>query len=255
MKITINNKTLLDTLNAILLKGKYPDGAGTKTKSISDIAVMKAETNSSISILNANDTTACSLTIPSGDNLTISDIGFCFLDIPKISSYLKAFKGNVTISVSDNIHLSCENKTATISKIIEHPHFEMINMVAGIELPDDGQMPTFGKNKVAFESRVVVNSDILIDAFKTCEVSNTGVFKLDSNIESFIISSPSINNENIAVGLDTVSIEGEEATVEIAGAFNNILSGPVILYLKDDFPVLIITSNGKLIKAPRYNPR
>ena len=52
MKIVINNKTLIDGLTAVLLKGRYPSGASTKNRSISDYALLEVLTNR-IEIYNA----------------------------------------------------------------------------------------------------------------------------------------------------------------------------------------------------------
>tara|TARA_R100000781_G_scaffold9994_1_gene9708 strand:+ start:16361 stop:17125 length:765 start_codon:yes stop_codon:yes gene_type:complete len=254
MKISINNKILIDGLTAVLLKGKYPSGASTKNKNISEYALLEV-LNNRIEIYNADSTTGCCYSIPINNEVLALDIGHCILDIPKTVKYLKAFKGVVTIEVGDVIRFNCSGKSATIPLTIIHPHLDMINMVKGIELPTDDTMPTFGKNQTPFECKILVQSALLVDATNTCDVTDTGIYNLEATEDALHITSPSDNNETISVSIDTIQIEGEEAGVSIAGPFSNFMNSVVIIYMKDDFPILMRSPNRLLLKAPRFSPR
>ena len=255
MKISINNKTLLDGLNAVLLKGKYPSGASTKNKSISEYALLEVQQNR-IEIYNADDTTGCCYSIPTNNEVLALDIGHCVLDVPKTLKYLKAFKGLVTIEVNDSnvVNFNCSGKNAVIPLTIYHPHLDMINLIKGIELPTDDTMPTFGKNKTPFECKVLVQSSLLVDATNTCDVADTGIYNLDASDDGLLISSPE-GAEKVSVNVDAIQIEGDEAGVSIAGPFSNFMNSVVIIYMKDDFPILMRSPNRLLLKAPRFNPR
>lgn len=255
MKISINNKTLLDGLNAVLLKGKYPSGASTKNKSISEYALLEVQQNR-IEIYNADDTTGCCYSIPTNNEVLALDIGHCVLDIPKTLKYLKVFKGLVTIELNDanSLSFNCNGKVAIIPLIVFHPHLDMINLIKAIELPTDDTMPTFGKNKTPFECKVLVQSSLLVDATNTCDVSDTGIYNLDASSSGLFITSPE-GTETVSVSVDAIQIEGDEAGVSIAGPFSNFMNSVVIIYMKDDFPILMRSPNRLLLKAPRFNPR
>jgi len=254
MKISINNKTLLDGLTAVLLKGRYPSGASTKSRSISDYALLEVLDNR-IEIYNADATTGCSYSIPTNNETVSIDTGHCILDIPKTLKYLKAFKGNVTIKVDDVVRFNCSGKSATIPLTLLHPHLDMINMIREIKLPTDDTMPTFGKQQTPFECKVLVQSTLLVDATNACDVTNTGLYNLDVSDDGLCITSPSDNNESVTVTIDTIQVEGDEAGVSIAGPFANFLNSIVIIYMKDDFPILMVSPNRLLLKAPRFSPR
>jgi len=262
MRFVIDNKKFIDALSAVALRGKYPSGGATKIKSLSDYAYIVADMNdglpSSITLYNANDSTACSIKVQDNENLNMVHIGGeSVLDISKLKKYLKPMKGLVTVNIGETITLDTTTKHATIPTVINHPSFSMIALVRNIDLDgkDVNNLPTFGKANVQFEAAVMLTSDSLKDACTTCDVANTSRYILESTSNDFRISIPEVNAEKIVVYPETLTVEGEEAIVELTGEFAHFLDGITTIYLKDDFPVLITSPNRVLIKAPRFNPR
>lgn len=262
MRFVIDSKKFIDALSAVALRGKYPNGGTTKIKSLSEYAYIVAETGeehqSTITLYNANDSTACSVKIQDNENLNMVHIGGeSVLDISKLKKYLKPMKGLVRVTIGETIQLDTATKSATIPSVINHPSYSMIQLVRNIDLEgkDVTNLPTFGKANVQFEAAVMLTSDSLQDACITCDVANTSRYILESTSTDFRISIPEVNTEKIAVYPETLTVEGEEAIVELTGEFAHFLDGITTIYLKDDFPVLITSPNRVLIKAPRFNPR
>ena len=88
----------------------------------------------------------------------------------------------------------------------------------------------------------------------TCDVSDTGIYNLDASSSGLFITSPE-GTETVSVSVDAIQIEGDEAGVSIAGPFSNFMNSVVIIYMKDDFPILMRSPNRLLLKEPRFNPR
>ena len=116
-------------------------------------------------------------------------------------------------------------------------------------------MPIFGKEGTAFEAVVTADAEHLLDGAKSCDVIGMGKYEFDYNGTSFSMSSPQDGIEGIKIDVELLTHSGEEATVELAGPFAQFLFGPTMIYLKDEFPILFISPNRKLLKAPRITGR
>jgi len=263
MRFVIDNKKFIDALSAVALRGRYPSGGATKLKSLSNYAYIVADMGgglpSSITLYNANDSTACSIKECSVDeNSRMVHIGGeAVLDIPKMKKYLKPLKGLVTVTIGETITLDTTTKRAKIPSVLDHPSFSMIQLIRNLDLEGKSvaNLPTFGKANVQFEAAVMLTSESLQDACATCDVSDTARYVLEASTTDFKMGSPEINTEKVDVYPDTLTVSGEEAVVELTGEFAHFLKGITTIYLKDDFPVLITSPNRVLIKAPRFNPR
>lgn len=252
LRFRLDNKKFIDALNLITLRGKYPSGTSHRMKSLSDYVYIVG-TENYLEFYNADNTASCSYKISNREIVTSS--GECILDILKTLKYLKTFSGEVNVNVGDYVTLTTENKTAKIPYVVSHPCYAMIEHIRYLKLPIDGSMPTFGKEKTKFEAQITLEAGNLFDAAKSCEVIGKGRCLLDFNGTSFLMSSPQDGIESIRIEVPILSHLGDEATVELAGPFAQFLDGPTIIYLKDDFPVLFISPNKMLIKAPRISGR
>jgi len=255
MRFSIDSKKFVDALNLVTLKGKYPSGASYKMKSLSDYVYIVG-TDTSLSFFNSDNTTSCSYTIPVEVEVTdVFQSGECILDIPRTIKYLKTFKGKVSVTVEDYVTLITENKSARIPCVVHHPCYAMIEHIRFLKLPTDGSMPIFGKEGTAFEAEVTADAEYLLDGAKSCDVIGMGKYEFDYNGTSFSMSSPQDGIEGIKIDIELLTHSGEEATVELAGPFAQFLSGPTIIFLKDEFPILFVSPNRILLKAPRITGR
>ena len=263
LRFSIDSKKLIDSLNLIMLKGKYPSGTSHRMKSLSDYVYIVGAENY-LEFYNADNTSSCSYKIRATQDLTVDNIstsceirvmGECILDIPKTIKYLKTFSGVVHVNVEDYVTLTTENKTAKIPYVVSHPCYAMIEHVRNFELPTDGSMPSFGKENTKFEAEVTIDAKHLLDGANSCDVIGMGKYEFDYDGTSFSMSSPQEGIEGIKIDIELLTHSGEEATVALAGPFAQFLDGPTVIYLKDEFPVLFISPNRKLIKAPRITGR
>jgi len=255
MRFNMESKHFVNALNSVTLKGKYPSGASYQFKSLSDYVYI-VSTDTSLSFFNADNTTSCSYRVSTaGDVIDVFQAGECILDIPKTIKYLKTFSGNVSVKIKDYVTLTTENKTVTMPYVVSHPCYAMIEHIRYLKIPTDGTMPIFGKEDTSFEARVTINSENLLDAAKSCDVIGMGHYKFDYNGTSFLMSSPQDGIERIEINVELLTHDGDEATVELAGPFAQFLIGPTMIFLKDEFPILFISPDRKLLKAPRITGR
>jgi len=251
MKFNVDSKTFVSALNSVLLRGKYPSGSSYRMKSLSNYVYLIAS-NSGLQLCNADDTTACSLLLPQA---TIIENGEVILDITKTVKYLKTFSNEISVTVTDFIYVETDNKRASMSVVVSHPCYSMIEKIRKIKLPADGSMPSFGKSNTKFEARITSDASSIIEAAISCDAIGMGRYMFDYNGEDYIISASQNGIEKISTDVSLISHEGEEATVEIAGPFASFLDNITITYLKDEFPVMWICPNRMLIKAPRIEGR
>lgn len=246
MRFTVDSKILINNLNDILMRGDYPNGASVGRRNLSPSAYVVVEPNG-VKLYNADLSTVCSSFIPLD---TVEDIGECAIDIETFSKYLKTFSGDVIVTIGDYVNLKTASKTASFGIAVGHRHYAMIERLRNTVIPTEG-MPTFGKNNTSFETHVIVNDDVMVDAAKGCDVLKTARYKFDYDGENFTLSSSRSGTvQNYSTIIDTLAVIGEQSTVEITGAFSAILDGVTSIYLKDDFPVLIRSGSRMLLKAP-----
>jgi len=246
MKFTVDSKILIKNLNDILMRGDYPSGASVSRRNLSPSAYMVARTDG-VQLFNADMSTVCSATIPLD---TVDDIGECAIVVDTFLNYLKTFKGDVTVEVGDYVRLRTSNKTASFGIAVNHPNYAMIERLRTLSIPTEG-MPVFGKNNTPFETKIVVSATDLIDAAKGCDVLKTGRYKFNYDGNEFQLSSNKGGTiQSYLTTIDTQSVEGEQSTVEVTGVFASILNDDTTVYLRDDFPILIVSNNRVLLKAP-----
>jgi len=253
MEITMDAKTFSKLLEDVALKGKYYDGAAAKNSSLSNYAYV--ETNEDeLRIYNANNTTVCMIKKSIG--VTVEDSAV--FEISRTSKYLKGFDGVVDIHIGDYIEVTAQaSKTkAIMPKVLEHPGMAMISKFKRfINTLNGDEMPIFGKSQ--YETKITVLSEDLLEATKGCDALNIGKYKFnvvidddDEDDSELQMSSERSRTDTYKTCVEVIDIEGEPSTVEFTGHFAHFLNGPVILYLKDEFPIFWRTPNRMMLKAP-----
>ncbi len=246
MIIRVNGKKLVNALEDISLKGKYYNGTTGKNGQLSNFAYAETDNLNQIMIYNADHATVCKIVLEARCEFTHSSS--VVFDIDKTIKYLKPF-GDTTIEmhIDDYIRLVGETSTAKIPKVLDHPASAMIERFKQFQMPEEG-MPTFGKT--TFESKVVVLAEDLSDATKACDAVNNAKYKFDTSNNEFIMSSERNNLDKFETTVDTLTQEGECATVEFTGQFHKFMKNNATIYMKDDAPVLFVSRNRMLLKAP-----
>ena len=244
MKFTIDNKIMIKALETILMKGKYKKGDSTETRIISDHVYIDGS-NNHLKLFNANHYCGCSLNLVASYNPVVDEKKSFIIEAEKAIKYLKTFSGEVSFTFGDSLVMRNGTRRATLPLVTDHPAVEMINRLMASQVAEG--FPTVGKTKL--ETKIVVNSDNLIDAVKGCSATNTGAYKLDYDGESLKVSS-SRRQEGYTTTVDMITHEGEPSTLVIAQPFHKFLDGMSILYMKDDSPLYIVGIDRRIVLAP-----
>ena len=109
--------------------------------------------------------------------------------------------------------------------------------------------PTF--RRTTFETKLHVLSDVLTAATNGCDVINTARYKFDYNNNILKMSSIKTDLDKYETTVITLTRDGEPSTVEFTGFFHGFFDLTAVnIYLKDDSPVLFVSPNRILLKAP-----
>tara|TARA_R110002020_G_scaffold6002_3_gene25097 strand:- start:4869 stop:5648 length:780 start_codon:yes stop_codon:yes gene_type:complete len=254
--IEIEVSEFKDLIESVALKGKYNSGDTSKNGQLSNYAWLISD-GEYLHAYNADTTTICAARVPNEGIATASWI----VDIEKTVKYLKAFSGEVTLLVGDYLTITqsqTQIATAKVPLVSEHPHNDYIGRIVTFtndmrsDSPSWGdELPIFGKTQ--FEAEIVISEDELARASSVCDVVNIARYKFNFDDEVLTMSSTKTMNETIDTNVEYTIAEGDSATVEFNGQFAKFLNGAVRLYLKDDAPVLFVTTNRLLLKAPYLN--
>ena len=254
--IEIEVSEFKDLIESVALKGKYNSGDTSKNGQLSNYAWLISD-GEYLHAYNADTTTICAARVPNEGIATASWI----VDIEKTVKYLKAFSGEVTLLVGDYLTITqsqTQIATAKVPLVSEHPHNDYIGRIVTFtndmrsDSPSWGdELPIFGKTQ--FEAEIVISEDELARGSSVCDVVNIARYKFNFDDEVLTMSSTKTMNETIDTNVEYTIAEGDSATVEFNGQFAKFLNGAVRLYLKDDAPVLFVTTNRLLLKAPYLN--
>ena len=136
--------------------------------------------------------------------------GIAVLDIKKTVNYLKGFNDEVTFEANDFLYIS-----------------------------DDS----------SFETKLHVYASDLSKATNGCDVINTARYKFDYN-ETFKMSTIRNDLDKYETEITLITSDGEPSTVEFTGFFHGFFNTVLNIYLKDEAPVLFVSPNRILLKAP-----
>lgn len=252
MKFTVNDGKYFT--NAILnctLKGKYFTSGGVKSKNLGDYVYLELVDNQ-LSIYNADETLALQQT------MFVENIeeGSATVEASKLLQYLKKFGNNITMTITDLIRITGDNKSASLSIVVEHPHRNMIDVFKNRvkDYAFDSLLENYPawSDKLTFNTKVVIETDKFIEAIDSCETVGTGIYKLDFG-EEFIISST--DDFSGFTSSFIVVNEGEESTVEFTSPIHKFFNKNELMAVvfSDDSPILFLGDDRKLFKAPFVN--
>ena len=253
MKFTIETNELKNGLESVQVKGKGTTNNGFGNTNLGTYALLEVKDNN-LSIWNGNQTFFVSLTIPLEGE---SEEGICCLDSANILPYLKSFSNEITFSVGDFITItSGDSKKASIPLVVNHPQIEPLTRIKGMlshvryEV-NPNRLWTFGKGQ--FETAFTITQAQFKSAIKTCELVKSGIYKLDKNETITLSTRQSITNkyEETLTPL-FITNPNEGATIEFSSPIYAFFEKDQMLniYMKDEFPLLIVANDRILLKAP-----
>jgi len=253
MKFTINSKELEEALVSVQLKGKGVAGAGFGNTNLGNHAMLYLS-NGTLSIWNGNTTVAVKVELPVEEG----EDGEVCVDSSRLTPYLKAFKDDVTVNVGDFIQMTSGTKKASAPLVMNHPNADAISRMRGMISHITYQVQPnllFRFGKSAFEGMVSLTLDQLKSAIKNCELVHTGIYKFNYHEQVLSISSRNGTTNKYEEAVTPVFQLGESATVEFSGPLYAIFKKDqmINIYMKDDFPILMVANDRLVLKAPQVN--
>jgi hypothetical protein len=252
LNFNVDSKTLLNALSDIQGKGKYSGHAGLSNNELGEQCYMKLE-NDILELWNGDTTLTLNINVP----VEAFEDGDIVVAIKPIISYLKMIDGNITLVGNDSLEISYENQLIQLPRIIEHPSITAITRIKGmIEhiTPFNSslciELPIFGDSK--FEAAFNLDASSFHKMISFCELVKTGIYKLDFKNGALTISSGQNNNAYTETNvIDDAKWTGESATVEWSGPLHKFFKDEeVSFYVKDEFPLMLVSTDRRLIRAP-----
>ena len=157
----------------------------------------------------------------------------------------------VTISVGDLMVITEGNTTARIPVQDTHPTAGFIGFFRekcdGYTIEDDEI--AFGRKDTPYETVLNVSSEEFSSALSSCEITNSGVYKLDFNDGFIISSSNGIESFSTTIGVE--GVKSEEATAEFTAPIYRLFNKEMLkVCFNDNSPIFIIGETAKIMRAP-----
>ena len=211
--------------------------------------------DNSLSVWNANATFCAKVDIEiEGESIN----GTVCLDSRTVIPYLKSFDDTVNFAIGDFIAMVSGNRKASVPVVVNHPNEDALNRLKNMlnHVRYETQpttLFTFGNSN--FEGAFTVTHKQLKTAIKNCELVKSGIYKFDYNNNMLIVSSRENVMNRYEEVITPVFPMGEPATVEFSNALYSFFESEQLLnlYMKDEFPLLIVSNDRMLLKAPTVN--
>jgi len=255
MQIQVNKQDIIEAMKNVELKGKWATTSGLSSKSLGKYIQFQLRDNQLL-LINSDESTTAIKAI----SVETEDTGSFVLDIEMMKKYLSKMNDDILFDVGDTIVMKSDGKRATMPIVVEHPfHGRIERFVAQwpITFEEDlTRIPTIGS--IEFNCGIQLTAEELHSAIDACEIVNNGIYKLDFregdevSRPKFIISSEqTISSYREEVAFSTVI--GEGATVLFSGPMHKFFGKKdnVNIFIGDDQPIVMITENSALVRAPR----
>lgn len=254
MIFTANCERLGNALQSIQVKGKGTTSGGFGNTSLGQYAMLIV-TGQTLSIWNGNNTFFVKIDLQLVGETTN---GSCIVDTSTLIPYVKTFGELITFKVGDFIALSGHNRKASVPIVVRHPSNDALvrikNMLNHVRYEIQPQtLFTFGKSQ--YEGAFTLTQPQLRSAIKNCELVKNGVYKFDYNENILTVSSRDNVTNKYEEVITPVFPIGEPATIEFSSPVYAFFEKDQMLnlYMKDEFPLLIVSNDRMLLKAPTIN--
>ena len=255
MRFTVNTKEFINGLELSALKGKYFSSTGLKNDSVSDNAFVVFEENQLI-IFNGNATTALCVKLQTEEEQDTRS-GSAVIPIKKTVDYLKKMGEISEIAVGDIVVISSGENKVQVPSIAEHEAAGFITMFRNnyMEYDLESEDITYGRDNKEYQTILNVYGEVFANAIQLCEITNSGIYKLDVNGEAFTISSEN-GIEKFETRPAAVFQKSEEATVEFTAPLHKLFpkDETIKICFNDNTPIFIIGENAKVLRAPYVQP-
>jgi len=251
--IVEDSKDFCKALEDIQGKGKYLGLSSLTNSKVGSEFFMELKDNN-LELWNGDSTFALNISYSVNGETDGSFTG----DSDKLISYMKKFEGECTIEVGDSLQITCGSKKATTPCLVNHANIsaiqrikEMTSHVKFEAIPET--LWNFASKK--FEGCFQLPSESFSNCMGLCELVKTGVYKLDykgndDDGKLELSSRDSISNSYVEEMQPLHSL-GEPATLEYSGPLHKFFNKTIVnFYVRDEFPLMLVGHDRKLIKAP-----
>ena len=265
MEITINSKELRDAINAVLLKGKWNLGQAVKNHQLNSVVVLEVDVMGNTFLYNGDESTYIQYRLDVADDI---QVGTVYLNTDTLVKYLK---GDVELKLSYNdskgvLEIITDTSIVTLNTLESHPHNEAIKQIKGraskgrwadyinCEWVDkvEGRDEISISNTTKLKTILRLTGDELKEAFKSCELVGSGIFKLDYIGDNRLCVTSSQTMESMHHNIEVEYAHGPNASVEFTAPLHLLLNDTTVIAFNDDSPVFILNDRVKMLRAPRF---
>ena len=253
MKFTVDAKELVKALTDIQLKGKYFNGASLTNNTLIEYFYSKLH-NNTLSLWNCDSINSLIVRV----NITVEgdEDGTVVGETGELLKYLKKFSGDVVVNCGDIITMTNNNSKLSQPTIANHPNMDTLNRMGQHVLNthfEENLETLFNFNKEKYEGAFQLDSNTFSETMKLCELIGSGIYRLnyEHDKNKLSMSSATTNSNKFETSIELEGNIGESATLDFSSPLHVLFDNEMLnFYVKDDFPMLIISENKLLIKAP-----
>lgn len=256
MKLTLPKEKLLKALDTIQVKGKYLTSSGLKTETLGDcvqiISLPPSESpfKTGWMFYNGNDQTYVEHWVVGLPDKK----GEVVLEIDRLKKYISRMNGNITLNIDDVCEIISDNKRATIPIVVIHPNLTAISrletLTSKINYGELDSEIIFGKN-VKYENGFSIIGSKLKKVITNCETVGHGKYCFEIKENQVIISSSKLN-ESYFETFDDMNIKGENVKIYFTSPVHQPFTNTdkINIYFNEESPIVMVSNNTLLIRAP-----
>jgi len=250
VNFTVETKPFIKSLELAALKGKYFSSTGLKSGSLSDSVRLVIDENG-LKMYNADSATALCINLEA----EVENEGLCVIPIKKTVDYLKKMGTDVEVAIGEFFVIESGEKRVQIPLIAEHEFAGAIAMFANNYsqyTTDDEDISM--RDKDEFKTITNVYASAFSESLTLCEITNSGVYRLDMKEEILTLSSEN-GIEKFETILAAVNQKQEDATVEFTAPLHKLFTKDetIKICFNDNTAIFIIGENAKILRAPYVN--
>ena len=280
MQIEVKKKDIIEALKNVELKGKWASTGGLSSKSLGNYIHIEYQPErdltedfgvlleSHLLLVNSDESTTVIKSIPF-EIITCSRDNSFVLEIDTFKKYLSKMNEDITLTVGDTVVMQSDGKTATMPIVVHHPFEGRVNRFIERWRPksepyrrplnfDSDLEEVLKLGVIDVRCGVQVTGEEFHNAIDGCEILNNGIYKLDfhesddlSNPKFIISSSATVSayREEMVISNSV----GESSTVIFSGPLHKFFNKDEIIniFIGDNQPIIMVTENSALIRAPR----
>lgn len=246
MTFTVDSSALQRGIETVILSGRYGD----KSSSLEN-EIMMIGTENNLQLWNGDASLICCVDVPYTTEDATPNAVFSAKDI---LPFLKKIKGDIEVTIDGNFSISAGTTNISIPLILSHPNEGSIDRIiesCKFTYDFNEDIPTFLSK--AFETAMEVSSASFCEALSLSEVVGTGIFTFDVTEDHNLVISSRTNTKNFSTEIVPINFKGERSTVDFTSPLHKFFKNTdtVTIFLKDDFPLYLMSEDRRVLRAPR----